>query len=246
MTHQAYTPYTPPRSGRRYRFNILRVLLCSVLMAALVAACLYLYHSAFDFYHARMLENQSKTFAWFVEQLGFFLPLIVICLFHYTVYHRHDRRDGVAAREMLWEMIFLTVLVYGVIYPYMSDISEALHINAVAAGEKIPKNDGKVEITLIMTLHEWFVRLSVSLLALMLYYAARIRRERRFPETEIPEPVITKAEYDARKAAETALAEEADAETEPVTETVTNAVADTVTDSVTHTPPHQEGGIPHA
>ena len=104
--------------GRRYRFSILRVLLCGVLMAVLVAACLYLYRTAFTFYHARMLDNQSKTFAWFVEQTGFSLPFIVVCIFQYAVYHKHDRRDGVAAQEMFWEILLLAALVYGVFYPY--------------------------------------------------------------------------------------------------------------------------------
>ena len=44
---------TPTQAAdRRYRFSILRVLLFSVLMSVLVAACLYLKHSAVDFFAA--------------------------------------------------------------------------------------------------------------------------------------------------------------------------------------------------
>lgn len=199
--------------GRRYRFSILRVLLCGVLMAVLVAACLYLYRTAFTFYHARMLDNQSKTFAWFVEQTGFSLPFIVVCIFQYAVYHKHDRRDGVAAQEMFWEILLLSALVYGVLYPYVNAISDAFYTNALAAGESITQNAGKVDVTLIMELHEWFIRLSLPILVLLIFHSSRARRERLYPNTETVEPVITKDEYHAMKAAaaaQDAMAAEAD------------------------------------
>ena len=196
---------------RRYGFSVPRILFCGVLLTALVAVCLYLDYTAFDFYQARLLENGSKTLAWFTEQVGFSLPFIVICLFHFLVYHKHDRRDGVARREMFWEVVTVTVLTYAVLLPYLAKISDALYINALAAGETIPETDGHVEITLLMELHEWFIRLTIPLGILLAFHALRGRRERLYPETEAPEdPVITVDEYEARKAAaaaEAALAE---------------------------------------
>ena len=198
MTQQASPA---PAMGRRYRFNPLRVLLCGVFITALVAVCLYLYHTSLSFLHARILENGSKTFGWIFKQFNFSLPFIVICVFQYAVYHTPDRRDGVACTEMLWEVIVVAILTYGVLLPYLQDISEALYTNAIAAGIELPKTEGKVEETLIMGFHEWFIRLSVPLLALGIFYAARARRERLFPETEAVEPLMTRAEYDAAKAA---------------------------------------------
>lgn len=189
-----------PTACRRYRFSIGRVLLCGFLLTALVAACLYLSHTAFDFYRARFLEQDSKTLAWFTLQIGLALPFLVICLFHYMVYHKHDRRDGVARREMFWEVVIVAVLTYAVLLPYLSSISEALYINALAAGESIPKTDTGNEITLLMELHDWFIRLTIPLGALMVFHAARARREIRFPEKEEETP-MTVAEYEARKAA---------------------------------------------
>ena len=202
------------QATRPYKFSILRVLLCGVLLTVLVAVCLYLDHTAFDFYEARLLENQSKTFAWFVEQIGFSLPFIVICLFHLMVYHKHDRRDGVARREMFWEVVVVTVLTYAVLLPYLAKISDALYINTLAAGETVPKTDGRVEITLLMELHDWFIRLTIPLALLMGFHAMRARREILHPETEVSaKPVITVAEYEAQKAAarEAELAAEAEA-----------------------------------
>ena len=192
--------------------SIPRILLCSIFLTALVAGCLYLHHTALAFYQARLVENDSKTMAWLVKQLSFSLPFIVICLFHFMVYHAHDPRDGSARREMFWEVLGVTVLTYAVLIPYLSDISEALYINALAAGETVPKNEGKVEITLLMELHEWFIRLTIPLGLLMAFHGIRARREILFPETEqSTAPQITIAEYEARKAAERAaqtLAEE--------------------------------------
>ena len=58
-----------------------------------------------------------------------------------------------------------------------------------------------------MELHEWFVRLTVPLMALLVYHGARARREIRFPETEVLEPLQTVEEYEAVKAAEKAARE---------------------------------------
>ena len=199
-----------PTLARRYRFSIVRVLFCGVLLTALVAVCLYLSHTAFDFYRARFLEEESKTLAWFTQQIGFSLPFIVICLFHYFVYHKHDRRDGVARREMFWEVVVVTVLTYAVLLPYLSDISDALYTNTLAAGEAVPENDVGVEVTLLMELHDWFIRLTIPLGALMVFHAFRARRETRFPE-EAEEPLLTIAEYEARKAAAAEDPDEGDA-----------------------------------
>ncbi len=180
--------------------SILRILLCSIMLAALVAGCLYLYYTAFDFYHARLLENESKTSAWLTGQMGYVLPFAVICLFHSLVYGGRDPRDGTFSREKFWEVAVAAILIYAVLLPYLGSISDALHTNALAAGEKIPTTDGDVEITLLMELHEWFIRLTIPLGILLVYHGSRARRERLFPETEISEPTLTVEEYEARKA----------------------------------------------
>ena len=100
------------------------------------------------------------------------------------------------------------MLTYAVLLPYLSSVSEALYTNALAAGEKIPKTDGKVEITLLMELHDWFIRLTIPLLLLMVYHSARARRERLYPETEqATDRLPTVAEYEALKAAREAARE---------------------------------------
>lgn len=220
---------------RRYRFNILRVLICGIFMSVLVAACLYLKYSAVDFFHARLLEQESKTSAWILKQVGFALPWIFMCIFQSITYRKHDRRDGIVAREMFWEVMLVTVFTYFILLPYLKGISEEMYAAALEAGAKIPQTDGKVDQTFIMLFHEWFVRMAVPLTALLILYSARARRERLFPETEAAEPLMTRAEYDALRAseaaAETAAETAGEATDNTVTETATEPAEDTHTAS---------------
>lgn len=222
-------------TARRYRFNILRVLICGIFMSVLVAACLYLKYSAVDFFHARLLEQESKTSAWILKQVGFALPWIFMCIFQSITYRKHDRRDGIVAREMFWEVMLVTVFTYFILLPYLKGISEEMYAAALEAGAKIPQTDGKVDQTFIMLFHEWFVRMAVPLTALLILYSARARRERLFPETEAAEPLMTRAEYDALRAseaaAETAAETAGEATDNTVTETSTEPAEDTHTAS---------------
>lgn len=186
-----------PTQGRRYRFSILRVLFCSILMSLLVVASLYLKYSAVDFFHARLLDQGSKTSAWILKQVSYALPWIFMCIFHAITYRRHDRHDGVVAREMFWEVFFVTVFTYLVLLPYLQNVSDEMYAAALEAGATIPQTEGKVDKTFIMIFHEWFVRLSIPLIGLMMFYSIRGRRQRLHPETEVDEPLMTRTEYDA-------------------------------------------------
>ena len=186
-----------PAAGRRYRFSVLRILFFSLLMSVLVTAAFYLKYSAVDFFHARLLEQESKTSAWILKQVGFALPWIFMCVFHAATYRRHDRHDSIAVREMFWEVLLVTVFTYFILLPHLQNYSDELYAAAVEAGAKIPQTDGKVDQTFIMLFHEWFVRMAVPFAALLIFYSARARRERLHPETEAAEPLMTCAEYDA-------------------------------------------------
>ena len=196
------TQALPTQTGRRYRFSILRILICGVLLSVLVAACLYCKYTAIDFFHARLLEQESKTSAWIIKQVSFALPWIVICLFHGLVYTKHDRRDGIAQREMFWEVLMVTAFVYLLLLPYLKNVSEDMYAAALEMGADIPQTDGKVDKTFLMIFHEWFIRMAVPLGVLLVFHSTRARREELHPETETEEPMMTKAEYDALRANE--------------------------------------------
>ena len=194
------TAVPTPTAKYRYRFSILRVLLCGIFMSCLVAACLYLKYSAVDFFHARLLDQGSKTSAWILKQVSFALPWIFLCLFHAITYRSRDNHDGVAAREKFWEVALVTVFVYFILLPHLRGISDVMHAAALEAGATIPQTDGKVDQTFIMLFHEWFVRMAVPLAAFLILFSTRARRERLHPETEVVEPLMTCAEYDALRA----------------------------------------------
>lgn len=193
------TQASPAPFARPYRFSILRVLLCGALLSVLVAVCLYCKYSALDFLHARLLEQESKTSAWILEQVSHALPWIVLCLFQGFVYHKHDRRDGVAQREMFWELVLVTLFVYLFLLPHLHGISDRMYATALEQGAKIPKTEGKVDQTFLMLFHEWFIRMTIPLGALLIFHSTRARRERLHPETEVREPLMTRAAYDAQK-----------------------------------------------
>ena len=202
------TQALPVGTGRRYRFNILRVLIFGVFLSVLVAACLYCKYTAIDFFHARLLEQESKTSAWILKQVSFALPWIVMCIFQGLVYCKHDRRDGIVQREMFWEVLLVTVFTYLILLPHLRNISEEMYAAALEMDADIPQTDGKVDQTFLMIFHEWFIRMAVPLSALLLFHSVRARRERDYPETEAEETMMTRAEYDAMKLAEMAKAEE--------------------------------------
>lgn len=166
-------------SGRRraYRFSILRVLTFSVCMALLIAFELYCYHTVFDSFHDDLIEAEKKSSAWIENQLAFMLPFITIALFQYLVYRKDDREDGVFQREKAWEIFCVALLVYGVLLPVVGHMSRTAYEAALAAGERIPATAGGVDETLLMTVQEWFIRLTVPLMLLGVYHGARASRE---------------------------------------------------------------------
>ncbi len=185
---------------RRALPGLVRVLACSLLLALLFAGCLYLYHTAFPFLHDHLIDSEKKTTAWFVEQLSFSLPFIVICLFLTVAYHGLDRRDGRASREKMWITLLVTALTYGALLPYLNHVSHDLYAAAVEAGAAIPETDAGVPWTLMMKLHDWFIRLAIPMGLLAVFYGARSVRERQEPD-EADEPLLTVEEYNARSAA---------------------------------------------
>ncbi len=191
------TPTRPTDRARETAFCLIRILLGGIFLSLLTAACLYLDHTAFSFFHTRMSEEESKTIAWFVKEIGFALPWIVICLFHAIVYHRHDRRDGMAQREMFWQVVIVAILTYGVLLPYISSLSRTMYEAAVEAGAKIPQTEAGVPWTLMMKVQEWFIRFSIPLGILAVFHGMRASRERRCPDPR--ETLLTVGEYEAQQ-----------------------------------------------
>ncbi len=184
-------------SVRRALPSVVRVLISTLLLSGLFAACLYLYHTAFPFLEAHLLDTGKKSTAWFVEQLSYSLPFILIGLYFTITYHAIDKRDGVASREKFWIAVLVTLCTYGVLLPYVNHVSGELYAAAVEAGAEIPETEGKVPMTLLMDLLEWFLRLSIPMGIVITFYGMRSSRERRCPD-EPEEAFPTVEECNAR------------------------------------------------
>ncbi len=197
------------RRRRDTVYSILRVLCGGLLLSVLVAGSLYVHHTAVPFLQDRLLATDKKTTAWFVEQLGFSLPFIVICFFH-TIVYRKSPRDGVAEREMMWQVILVTLFTYCIMLPYLNNLSHDMYAAAVEANAKIPETDGGIPWTLMMKLHDWFIRFSIPLALLWGFHGMRASRQRQFPCEDEDESFPTVEEYYAR------LAETTSFETESV------------------------------
>lgn len=178
-------------SSRRIAASVVRVLLCGVLLAAAVAGCLYLHHTAFPFLRERLLETEMKTTAWIVKQLSFSLPFILICVFFAVAYRGTDRRDGVASREKQWTVILVTLLTYAALLPYVNHLSGEMYAAAVASGAEIPVTEVDVPLTLMLKSREWFIRLAIPLGLLMLFYGVRAAREKHCPDLADTEQNVT-------------------------------------------------------
>ena len=43
-----------------YKFSILRIILCGLMMALICLACLYVQYTSLDFLHTQLLEQEKK------------------------------------------------------------------------------------------------------------------------------------------------------------------------------------------
>lgn len=178
---------TPPQEKRSYRFSVLRILLIGFFLSVLTACCLYLHHHAFKEYLTYLTEEEKKSTAWIVEQLGYMLPFLTIAIFQCAVYAKYNRRDGILQREMAWEILIVAAFTYLILLPavwYKSDIS--LKVSLVA-GIDVEKNDGKEYQTLLLSVAEWFIRLIIPLCLLFVYHNAKARSEKLEAEADATE-----------------------------------------------------------
>ena len=184
---------------REVKISPVRIIAMTLLLFALVSLSLYLFCTALsDLYDNLMIDleytKSGKIYkgwqgpvSWCVRELSFWLPMILICIFQYAVYHRYNRHDGILQKEMAIEILLVGLLVYAVLLPTVAVMSRQLYDAAVAAGETIPlykftpEGSTSVQtggpITLMTETFEWFIRFIIPVGFLSLYHFARAKRE---------------------------------------------------------------------
>lgn len=166
------------------KFSILRVIIFSLLLFVLISLELGLYHTAIsDLCDNLMSEYEltdekgwQKTVAWLVDQTAMMLPFVTICIFHFSVYNRYNRKDGIIQREMGYEVLLTALLVYAVLLPVVAKISRDMHIAAQIAGE-VKNYDKGGPITLLRESVGWFLRFLIPVGILSLYHFSRAKTE---------------------------------------------------------------------
>ena len=187
------TSLTPGRHAATQRISPTRIVVFSLFLFVLVAIELYLSETSLSVFHEQLLNDYThtedkgwqKTVAWLVNQLRYWLPFLTICIFQYAVYRNHNTENGVCQMEMAWQVGILTVLVFGGLLPYVAHVSEAARELALANGETLPLTDGGKESTILLRTTEWFIRVSIPLLLLLVYHATCGKREAKEASADI-------------------------------------------------------------
>ena len=184
----------PAKEKPTYRFSWVRVVAVGVLLTLLLAVCLYLNHTAIKAMATGLADGEHKNSAWIAEELGNLLPLIVVALFQFCIYYKHDNHNGIAQKEMAWEILVCTLLTYAVLLPYVMHMSDTQLAQQLADGVKVEKNEGGRYITLFLNSVVWFLRVGVTLLLLWLFHTVKAHSEEKYPPVQTPETPETTIE----------------------------------------------------
>ena len=185
-----FTPaYVSPKEAPKgtYRFSWVRVIAIGLMLFILTSLCLYLHHTAFVAVQQGLTDGEHKNSAWIAGEIGYLLPFVVICLFQFAVYYKHDRRDGTLQKEMKWEILLVAVLTYAVLLPVVMYISDSQIALKLASDAVIEKDDSDTYITLAKDVAEWFIRFAVPLLLLYVFHASKAHSETTQPCPEVAE-----------------------------------------------------------
>ena len=187
------TSLTPDRPAATRRISPTRIVVFSLFLFVLIAIELYASETSLSVFHEQLLNDYThteekgwqKTVAWLVDQLRYWLPFLTVCIFQYAVYRKHNSENGICQKEMAWQVGILTVLVYGGLLPYVAMISRDAKALAISNGETLPTTEGGVEITILMKAAEWFIRVSIPLLLLLVYHATCGKREAKEAPSDV-------------------------------------------------------------
>lgn len=167
----------PEKEKGQYKFSLIRVLVIGVMLSILVAICLCLHHTAFVALEKGLINGEHKNSAWIATEIGYMLPFVVICIFQYAVYVKHDRQNGIVQKEMAWQLVVAMTLTYAVLLPIAIHISDAQLSLRLAADAVMETTEGNVERSIMMEIAEWFIRLAVPMLLLWIFHASKAKSE---------------------------------------------------------------------
>lgn len=166
----------------------IRIAIIAVLLFLLIVAEFYMFSTVFSKLYDNLMTEYDlanggtkkgfeKIIAWCVNEISLWLPAITICSFQYLVYHKYNRDDGIYQREMGFEILLVTILVYAVLLPIVAKISTDMHQATIAAGEIVDKYEKGGYITLLSESLMWFLRFFIPAGILSVYHFSRAAHE---------------------------------------------------------------------
>lgn len=151
------------------KLNILRVMICAVVLCAFMWALMYGYAEGIEIIAEKLEEiNPNKTgdmknTMWLIEHIMFILPVCILLIFQLVLYAIWKERDATKLhRECFISLLAAFLFTYAILLP-------AVIIFSKQAPAQIDEETGKELPTLMVKTGEWFIWQFMIFLAPLLY-----------------------------------------------------------------------------
>ena len=151
------------------KLNILRTVICAVLLCALVMALLYAYVGGLEAVEKKLEEinpdriGDMKNTMWLIEHIMFILPVCILLVFQLIFYTIWKERDAaVLHKECFISLLSAFIFTFAVMLP-------AVIIYSKHAPVQMDEETGKELPTLMIKTGEWFIWQFMIFLAPLLY-----------------------------------------------------------------------------
>ncbi len=151
------------------KLNILRTVICAVVLCALVWALMYGYVHGLEAVEEKLEEinpdrmDDMENTMWLIEHIMFILPVCLLLVFQLLLYSIWKESDASALhRECFISLLVAFLFTYAILLP-------AVIIASKQAPVLIDEETGKELPTLIIKTGEWFIWQFMIFLAPLLY-----------------------------------------------------------------------------
>ncbi len=166
------------------KLNILRVIICAVVLCALMWTLMYGYADGLELIGEKLEEiNPDKTgdmknTMWLIEHIMFILPVCILLIFQLIFYRIWKERDEqVLHKECFISLLVAFLFTYAILLP-------AVIISSKQAPVPVDEETGKELPTLIIKTGEWFIWQFMIFLAPLLYRKVSADNAQNLQKTE--------------------------------------------------------------
>lgn len=155
----------------KQKLNILRLLLCALVLCVLMVGMYLCYTKGMDVATEKLeglnpkKEGDMKNTLWLVEKIFFILPVFVLLLCQTLFYRAQKSAQDIKHREQAWEIIVVFLFTYTVLLPAV-----IIYSKQTAHADVLFED---VEKSLILRTGQWFMWQVVFFLVPVLYHRLR-------------------------------------------------------------------------